>query len=226
MHRGIAKMLAVLAAATCVGCPEGDGGADYARRQAELADKDMLGKAVKVETTLPSGVQVACTELFDSQKLTSLLKEKEPIGVADLSAKSPDTTATCSLRRGGKAPDEKTQDKMFEETARLGVVGGDEICNVAVYCSIPADLEGLKARCQTEGMHGNDTIGAYACVKVTQKGADEGYSYRFIEPDSKCTVRVLGGPSVTDEAMVRSCAKATMELFTAQSFKAAAAQPE
>lgn len=221
MYRGLAKMFAVLAAASaCVGCPSDEGGAEYAKRQAELADKDLLGKVVKVETALPSGTQVACSTLFDAEQLTTLMKEKEPVGIADHSAKSPDTTATCSIRRGGKPPDEKTQEKMFEETARLGVLGGDEVCNVAVFCSVPADTEGFKNRCKTDGLLANDTIGTFACVKVTPKGPDDGYTYRFIDPDSKCTVRVMGGPSVVEESQVQTCAKAVMELLVPASLHA------
>ena len=218
MYRGVGKILVVLAASACVGCPGGSQDAEeYAKRQAELADKDMLGKAVKVETTLQSGVQVACDKVFDIEKLTSLLKESSPVTISDQSEKSPDTTSTCSIRRGGEPPSEKAQAKALEKSDRLGVLGGDELCNVTLYCSIPADLEGLKNRCKTDGMQGSDVIGTYACVKVTPKGEQEGYTYRFIEPDTKCTVRVMGGPSVADEAFVQSCARAAMELLVPES---------
>lgn len=218
MYRGLGKILVVLAASACVGCPGGNQDAgDYARQQAKLADKDMLGKAVKVDTALQDGVQLACDKTFDIEKLTGLLKESTPVTIIDQSEKSPDTTSTCSIRRGGEPPSEAAQAKMLEKSDRLGVLGGDELCNVTLFCSIPADMEGLKNRCKTDGMQGNDVLGTYACVKVTPKGEQEGYTYRFIDPDTKCTIRVMGGPSVADESFVQSCARAAMELLVPES---------
>lgn len=223
MPSRVAKLLVVLVACALMSCADNKNSAEeYARRQAEKPrDPVLLEEAVKIQAALPSGVHLECASLFPVEALSEQLEEKEPVSVTDLTEKNPDSTATCSIRRGGKPLDQKTQERLVEKKGRLGVMGGDELCNVTVYCAIPADEEGLKERCETEGSLGNHTLGVFSCVKVTPKGADEAYTYKLIDPDSKCTLVVRGGPSVIDERLVQTCARAAMELITAESLKAA-----
>ncbi|WP_428262791.1 hypothetical protein [Haliangium sp.] len=215
----LGKVVFVLIACFGWGCPNTPDPEEYARNQAREADKEFLGKSVKVETTLPSGVHVACDGLLDAAQLTEMLEEKEPLGIVDLTDKNPDSTSTCSIRRGGKALDEKVQDRQIEKTGRLGVMGGDELCNLTMYCSVTPDQSALEQRCKSQGSVGNHTLGVFSCVRVTPKGEKDGYSYRFIDADSKCTLEVRGGPGVVEEGMVQACSRAAMELITPASVR-------
>lgn len=223
MTSRVATLLVVLVAGSGMACTNNEESAEeYARRQAEKArDPVLLEEAVKIEAALPSDVHLECATLFPVEALTGLLEEKEPVSISDLTDKNPDSTATCSIRRGGKPLDQKAQERIVERKGRLGVMGGDELCNVTVYCAIPADEEGLKERCETEGSLGNHTLGVFSCVKATPKGADYGYTYKLIDADSKCTLVVRGGPSVIEEPVVQTCSRAAMELVTADSLKTA-----
>jgi hypothetical protein len=160
---------------------------------------------------------VACDDLLPIEELTRQLEEKEPVSLTDLTSGNPESTATCSIRRGGKALNDKVQARIIEKGGRLGVMGGDELCNLTLYCSVPADEEGLKQRCETEQSLGNHTLGVFSCVKVTPKGEHDSYTYKLIDADSRCTILMRGGPSVIDEPVVHACARAAMKLITPES---------
>jgi hypothetical protein len=224
MSSRVAKLLAVLIACSGLACPNREEAEEYARKQAEAARKPPTTKAVKVDTALPSGVHLACADLLPIEELTTQLGEKEPVSITDLTSGNPESTATCSIRRGGKPMDEKTQARVVEKGGRLGVMGGDELCNLTLYCSVPADEEGLKQRCETEESLGNHTLGVFSCVKVTPKGEFDGYTYKLIDADSKCTILMRGGPGVVEEPVVQACSRAAMKLITPASLQAQPAE--
>jgi hypothetical protein len=213
MSSRVATLLAVLIACSGIACPSNEGAEEFAKRQAEAADKGPTGKVIKIDTALQSGVHLACADLLPVAELTKLLEEKEPVSLVDQTDKNPDSTSTCSIRRGGQPLSDKEQARIVEKNGRLGVMGGDELCNLTLYCSVPADEAALKERCTTEGSLGNHTLGVFSCVKVTPKGADDGYSYKLIDEDSKCTVLMRGGPSVVEEPLVQACSRAAMKLI-------------
>lgn len=221
------SLLAVCALGAGVSaCTNKEEAGAYARERAAEADREARAKrgeggAVVVATALPSDVDLACDALLPIDQLTEMLEEKEPVTLVDLTEKNPDSTSTCSIRRGGEPLDSKTQQRIAEKSGRLGVMGGDELCNMTLYCSLPADEEGLKERCESEDSLGNHTLGVFSCVKVTQKGEDDGYTYKLIDEDSKCTVVMRGGPSVIEEAQVQACARAAMKLLTPAALEAA-----
>ncbi len=220
MHTLHASIICALIATVASGCPSGeDAASDYARQQAAKAAEGALDHVVNISATLPEGTHRDCSALFDTTQLTELLEEEEPVTVLDLTAKNPDSTSTCSIRRGGEPLDDKTQERKLEKTGRLGVMGGDELCNVTMYCSMPADTNALEERCRSEGSVGNHTLGLFACVKVTPKGERDGYAYRVIDADSKCTLQVRGGPGVVEESVVQSCVRASMHLITMDAVK-------
>lgn len=219
MSSRVAKLLAVLVACSGMACPSNEDAEEFAKRQAKAADKGPTGKVIKIDTALPSGAHLACADLLPVQELTTLLEEKEPVTIADLTEKNPDSTSTCSIRRGGQPLSEKEQARIVEKKGRLGVMGGDELCNLTLYCSVPADEAALQERCTTEGSLGNHTLGVFSCVKVTPKGADDGYSYKLIDEDSKCTILMRGGPSVVEEPLVQACSRAAMKLITPASLQ-------
>jgi hypothetical protein len=217
MSSRVAKLIAVLIACSGMACPSQENAQEFARQQAEAARKPPTTKAVKIDTALQSGVHLACADLLPAAELATQLGEKEPVTITDLTSGNPDATATCSIRRGGKPLDEKAQARIVEKGGRLGVMGGDELCNLTLYCSVPADEEALKQRCATEESLGNHTLGVFSCVKVTPKGEFYGYTYKLIDPDSKCTIMMRGGPSVVEEPLVQACSRAAMKLIGPES---------
>lgn len=199
-----------------VACSSGESVDEYNKRQAEAADKKRpRTKVVKVKTALPGGVTIPCDELMDAAKLTALMGETETVVLKDVKEVGP--TSVCSVRRGGEVMDAKKQEEETKRTGRLGVLAGDELCHVTVHCSIPAQDEQFERDCKNQIEAGkrqsNEDIGAYACIKVTPKGPHDAYTYKFIDPDSRCVMSVRAGPSVNEEAEVQKCAKAVKDVI-------------
>ncbi|MEM9492928.1 MAG: hypothetical protein AAGC55_27515 [Myxococcota bacterium] len=167
-------------------------------------------EVVKIETALPGGKQIPCEQMLDATEVAETLGEKDPVTISDQSANDQESTSLCSIRRGGKMMDSKTQEKRLAEGRTLGVLAGDELCSIAVYCSVPADDKLFKDKCKRDKKESNEDIGTLACVSVRQKGPYDAYTYRYIEPDTRCVVRVRGGPSVNEESEVQKCAKAAL----------------
>jgi hypothetical protein len=124
-------------------------------------------------------------------------------------------------------------EEQAKKTAKLGVQPGDELCSITVYCSIPADETKFREQCKNDmekgNMKSNEAIGAFACIKVTPKGPDDAFTYKFIDADTRCVLSVRGGPSVNDEAEVQKCARAALVLIDPASLtgeRAAAAKDE
>jgi hypothetical protein len=223
--------VAVLLATACSG--EKESIEEYNKKQAERLDsKKPQGKAIKVETALPGGTKIPCAQLIETDKLTELLEEKEPVGLIDKTREDPEATSVCSVRRGGQLMDEKKMAEQAKKTMKLGVLAGDELCNISAYCSIPADEAKFQDQCKKDmekggDMKSNEVIGAFACIRVTPKGPDDAFTYRFIDADTRCVLSVRGGPSVNDEAEVQKCAKAARVLIDSASLtgERAAAEP-
>ena len=211
------KLIIILASALCLtACGSGESVEDYNKKRAEAADKKRpKAKVVKVTTALPGGVTIKCAELLDVEKLTPLLEEKDVVSVQDMPEIGP--TSVCSVKRGGELMDEKKQAEESKRTGKLGVLAGDELCHVTVHCSIPAQDEQFQLDCKNKIEAGqrqsNDDIGTFACIKITPQGPNDAYTYKFIDPDSRCVMSVRGGPSVNEEAEVQKCAKAIKDVI-------------
>ena len=50
-------------------------------------------------------------------------------------------------------------------------------------------------------------MGSYACVQIVAQGADDVQVFRFFDDDTKCILRVGGGPSNVDNEQIKTCAK-------------------
>lgn len=201
--------------ATGVGCKSGDGGgADYARKQAAEADKIKYAnapKAVKVETPVQGGTTIPCDRLLVAEEFGGAIGEEQPVEIRDVTSTDKDATAVCSIVRGGEKLDIKAQEKIVAKQGRLGVIAGDEICNIGLYCWYAADEAALKERCASMGDSDNNALGVYACVRTVQQGADDVYSYKFMDADTKCTLQVRGGASLVDDMKVQACARTAMQ---------------
>jgi hypothetical protein len=190
------------------GCGKGDAGIEEAKRQAALQDqgKDKAAPpAKKMSTPVPGSAHVPCTTLIDQAAFNTALGEKEPIVVKETT--EADAAASCSIVRGGKRPTEAEQQALLKQSSRLGVLAGDELCNISAYCWTIEDADRFRAKCAETKGKDDDTMGSFACVTITATGEDDVQSFRFFDADTKCILKVRGGPSMVDNDLIRKCAK-------------------
>lgn len=203
----------VSAAAGLSACSKSENaGADEARKQAEAEQKakEARGEAAKkISPPVRGQEKVACGRLIDPAAFQRMMEEPEPLGVAEKS--EAEAAASCSLLRGGKRPTEAEQQKLLKEVGRLGVLPGDELCNVSAFCWTIEDPERFKRKCAERKDGDDESMGTYACRQLVQVGADDVYVYRFFDEDTKCILQVRGGPSNVDNESIRKCAIAARD---------------
>jgi hypothetical protein len=205
--------LLVLGVAACHGSE--NAGAEAARRRAQQ-EQAAKGKgpavaATRLATPVPGEAHVPCAQLIDPAAFQVALGEKQPLTVRDLSAGQREAAASCSLVRGGKRPSEAEQAARIKSAGRLGVLPGDELCNVTALCWTIEDLEHFKARCKERKDHDDESMGSYACVHVVATGADDVKVFQFFDEDTRCILQVRGGPSNVNNDVIQSCAKAARD---------------
>ena len=211
-----------------IACKKSDEGKQRAEQQAAEEARKIAPAEVakKISPPVPGGQKVACPTLIDVAAFQTTLGEQEPMTVKDVTASDAEAAASCSLLRGGKRPNAKEQEALIKKQAgRLGVIPGDETCNVTAYCWTIEDEEKFKERCKQQGFQDDSSMGGYACLQVVAVGADDVYSFRFIDPDTKCVLKVRGGPSMVDNAYITTCAKAARDLIGPANIKPGAAVP-
>lgn len=216
MRAGIANV--VLAGATLVACGKSENaGAEEARKQAEaeLKDKVKNGEAaVKIKPPVPGQQTIPCEQLIDLPTFQSAMGELEPLTVKDTRKAEPEAASSCGLARGGKRPTEAEQKAILKKEGRLGVMAGDELCNVTAYCWTIEDPERFKLKCKQKKDQDDESMGSYACKQVVAVGADDVFVYRFFDADTKCIIQVKGGPSNVDNEAIRKCAIAARDTIT------------
>src|SRR5262245_6943152 len=189
-------------------------GAEEAARQAEAeakARQTAAPAAKKLATPVPGHAHVPCSQLIDPAVFQTALGEKEPLTVKDVTKTEPDAAASCSLVRGGKRPSDAEQKALLKKDGRLGVLPGDELCNVTAFCSTIEDAEHFKARCKERKDRDDESLGSYACVHIVAVGADDVKVFRPGDDDTRCILQVRGGPSNTKNDSIQSCAKAARD---------------
>lgn len=206
----IAASLMLISSAACKGELEGE----------EPAEKPVEKKnnVVKLTTAVPYGKHLACEDVFpDTAPFTAAMGDE--IGeIKDKSKSNSAATVVCSLIRAGEPPESPKELKTLEDKyAKLGVLPGDEYCMITAYCSLANDEDSFKAKCEADGHQRSSLAGQFACLRATEKGAEYSYTYKFIEPDTKCTLEAMAGPSVNDEEIVKNCALAARDAMTMQS---------
>jgi hypothetical protein len=208
----IAVSLLVLSSAACKGEIEGG----EAPEPKPVAEKK--SNVEKLTTAVPYGKHLACADVFPDTAIFTAKMGDEIGSIKDKSSSNSSATVVCSLIRAGEPPSSPKELKTLEDKyAKLGVLPGDEYCMISAYCSLANDEDGFRRDCEKNG-HQNSTLdGDFACVRATEKGAEYSYTYKFIEPDTKCTVEAMAGPSVNDEDMVRNCALAARDAMTMES---------
>jgi hypothetical protein len=210
-----ARLLALFILAACSG--EKDAAPAPAPTAAPTAKARSNVK--KFESPVPYGKHVACADLVDGARFGTQIGDQ--IGeVKDKSNSNSSATSVCSFIRAGAPPTSDAQLKAYKKNAmKLGTLPGDEYCTLTAFCSYPADLEEFKKKCETEGGREDTSLGQFACVKEYQRASDYAYTYRAIDPETQCIFEVMGGPSVTDEALVQNCTRAALETITPDNIK-------
>jgi hypothetical protein len=200
--------------------------ADEARHQAEQeakAQQSAAPPAKKLATPVPGHAHVPCGQLIDPAVYQTALGEKEPLTVKDVTKAEPEAAASCSLIRGGKRPSDAEQKALLKKDGRLGVLPGDELCNITAFCSTIEDAEHFKARCKERKDRDDDSLGSYACVHIVAVGADDVKVFRLLDDDTRCILQIRGGPSNTRNESIQSCAKAARDAIGPAQIKVDAA---
>lgn len=201
-------------------------GAEEARRQAEAEQKakQAAAPARRLSPPVPGQARVPCTQLIDDvAAFQTELKENQALAVKDVTKTEPDATASCSLIRGGKRPTEAEQQALVKKEGRLGVLPGDELCNVTAFCSTIENDERFRARCKQRKDQDDESLGSYACVQIVAVGAADVKVFRLLDDDTRCVLQVRGGPSNIDNELIRACAKAARDAIGPAQIKVDAA---
>lgn len=208
-------------------CKQGENaGAEEAKKQAaaELEAKKKEPNAVPkvINPPVPGRAKLSCASVIDADKFQQLLGEKDPITVTE-SKSEPEAAASCSLVRGGKRLSEAEQKAYLKKNGRLGVMPGDELCNISTFCWTIEDPDRFAKKCLEMKEKVDSSIGFPACILVVATGEDDVNRYRFFDDDTKCIFQVRGGPSMVDNNLIGLCAKGAHDLIGPEQIKPGAA---
>jgi hypothetical protein len=212
--RTIAIVLGVALVVSACGKGE-NAGAEEAKKEAEKEVKAKAGTAEvakKINPPVAGRAKLYCDNLIDTAKFTQLLGEKEPLTMSEAKGE-PEAAVSCSLKRGGKPLSEAEQKAALKKSGRLGVLPGDELCNISTFCWTIEDPDRFRKKCAEAKEKDDDTLGFYACVLIVATGEDDVKRFRFFDDDTKCIIQVRGGPSNVDNALIGQCAKGAHDLI-------------
>ena len=215
MRTTIAILLSTVLAGAGCGKSGANEGAEEARKQAEKEQKEKEksgGVAAKINPPVPGRAKLSCANVVKADLFQQALGEVEPVTVQD-SKSEPDAAASCSVLRGGKRLSAKEQEAKLKKEGRLGVMPGDEICNVSTFCWTIEDPDRFKQKCHDLKENDDETLGFYSCVLVVAQGEDDVKRFRFFDADTKCIFQVRGGPSNVDNDLIGKCAKTAYALI-------------
>ncbi|HEY5920769.1 MAG TPA: hypothetical protein VIV11_03825 [Kofleriaceae bacterium] len=225
MRTTIAIVLSIALLACSKGANEG---AEEAKKQADKEQKEKEasgGVAKKINPPVAGRAKLDCRAVINTAQFQQVLGEVEPVTVAE-SKSEPDAAASCSVLRGGKRLTDAEQKKKLQKEGRLGVLAGDEICNVSTFCWTIEDPDRFRKKCAEMKDQDDDSLGFYACVLIVATGADDVKRFRFFDTDTKCIIQVRGGPSNVDNDLIGKCAKAAHDLIGPDQIKPGAAPAE
>ena len=208
-------------------CSKGENaGAEEAKKEAqrELEAKAKEPNAVPkvINPPVPGRAKLDCASVIDAAKFQQELGEKEPITVT-ASKSEPEAAASCSLLRGGKRLSEAEQKAALKKNGRLGVMPGDELCNISTFCWTIEDPDRFAKKCAKMKEKIDSALGFPACILVVATGEDDVNRYRFFDDDTKCIFQVRGGPSMVDNDLIGKCAKGAHDLIGPEQIKPGAA---
>lgn len=223
--RTIAIVVGMALVGGACGSKNENAGAEEAKKEAEKELKAKAGTvevAKKIDPPVPGRAKLSCAQLIDTAAWQQALGETQPITVDD-SKSEPEAAASCSIRRGGKKLSEAEQKAQLKKVGRLGVLPGDEICNVSTFCWTIEDPERFKKKCHDMKELDDESLGFYSCVLVVAQGEDDVKRFRFFDSDTKCIFQVRGGPSNVDNDLIGKCAKTANALIGPEQIKPGAA---
>jgi hypothetical protein len=208
-------------------CSKGENaGAEEAKKQAdqELQDKLKEPNAVpkRIDPPVAGRAKLDCNALIDTAKFTQLLGETLPVTVVDSKTEA-EAAASCSIIRGGKRLTEAEQKALLKSKGRLGVMPGDELCNVSTFCWTIENPDRFLKKCAEMKEKIDDSLGFKACILVVATGEDDVNRYRFFDEDTKCIFQVRAGPSEVDNDLIGRCAKGAHDLIGPDQIKPGAA---
>lgn len=193
-------------------------GRKAAQREAAALRKEEESKIKpvdRVKVTVPQGTRLKCEQVMDPNAYTAALEELDPLTVRDGTGAMIDSTVSCTLVRGGVRPNPKEQEKLIKKYGRLGVLPGDVLCSVSLYCWVADDAETYRNRCKpsptTAAYPDEGTTGGFACRSVHPTGEFDIDSFKFYDTDTRCVIEVRGGPSMTDNDKIAACARTARE---------------
>jgi hypothetical protein len=221
------RTIAIIVGMALVGSACGkneNAGAEEAKKEAEKELKAKEGTAEvakKIDPPVPGRAHLPCSQLIDTAAWQQALGEKEPITVDD-SKSEPEAAASCSIRRGGKKLSDAEQKAQLKKVGRLGVLPGDEICNVSTFCWTIEKEDRFQQKCHDLKENDDQSLGFYSCVLVVAQGEDDVKRFRFFDSDTKCIFQVRGGPSNVDNDLIGKCAKLAHDLIGPDQIKVGA----
>ncbi len=216
-QRFFVSAIAVAIAVAGFACGKSEDPEEFAKKQAEKIQKEKYGdmKVHKIEVPVAGGKRIDCTDLVDITKFAEYLDDEVELKDFNKYTRQKDTSAVCKILRSGERPSKEDQAKLLAQHGKLGVLGGDTYCEIRYYCSLPEQKD-FEKKCQTRpNASGNRDLGVYACVTMSQRGPDDAFRYKLVEPDTGCVLDVLGGDSVVGEEIPKACARAALESMKA-----------
>nr|HEX4314492.1 hypothetical protein [Kofleriaceae bacterium] len=198
-------------------CDHGTDPIEQAKLQAAADDKARgadTTPAKKISPPVPGSQRIPCDQLLDAAGFQKALSEVELPKIVDMTKSEADAAASCSLYRGGKRPTDAEQKAMLHDKGKLGVMNGDELCNVSAFCWTIEDPDRFRKKCaETKNRQEDNSMGTFSCVQVVPTGEEDVDVFRFFDADTKCILQVRGGPSMTDNDYIRTCAKTARDLI-------------
>ena len=219
--RTIAIIVGMALLGSACGNKNENAGAEEAQKEAEKELKAKEGTAEvakKIDPPVPGRAHIPCSQLIDASTFQQALGEKDPISIDD-SKSEPEASSSCSLRRGGKKLSEAEQKAQLKKVGRLGVLPGDEICNISTFCWTIESAERFQKKCHELKENDDQSLGFYSCVLIVAQGEDDVKRFRFFDDDTKCIFQVRGGPSNVDNDLIGKCAKAAHDLIGPEQIK-------
>ncbi len=211
---------AALALAALAACPKDDLGS--VNDPPPVPPKIEPGMVLTFKPAVPLGQTVPCANLVDAVKLSASLGQT--VVVEDKTAQvDKQATAICQLKLAGTPPSEAAQKRMYAKRAQiLGILPGDEYCQIGAYCSFVNDAKEAKERCQNEGQEiasGEEAFGDLTCIRTVQAGAVDRFVFTVLDPETRCRFVVQPGPGATDRNISRACTKAALDTIGPEHLK-------
>ncbi|HEY5933640.1 MAG TPA: hypothetical protein VIU61_03365 [Kofleriaceae bacterium] len=214
-------IIAIATGALLLGACKKEAGVEAAQKEAEREAKSRgsAAPATKMATPVPGSTRVPCEQLIDVAAFQSALAEKDPLVLKDVT-KTADAEAAsvCSLVRSGTPLTKAQQDAKLKKEGTLGVLPGDELCRVSIYCWTIEDADRFRKKCgenkALQERNDDAALGTHSCLRIVPTGEHDIEMFRFFDTDTKCIFQVSSGPSNTDNEKTRACAKTARDTIT------------